>query len=258
MKVILSNGQELDILSFTNGILCDDYTILTMLVIKNSDAITTESLKSLFLKNSVKAIIGEDGEPVELNEVFNVLMPNPVEFLDYTTLSIDEKPSSVINVSLMSTECAERYLVPYRNMKLEELSAICKSKIEDGLTVELSGGPETFSYKSDDRENIKQMFDAVVYGATSYPYHCDNQSCKSYTAKDIVSLYVAMVRNKTHHTTYFNQMKQYILDTKSIVAVSEIAYGAELTGDYLDVYNANMLEAEQQLTNIINKIGIKL
>ena len=58
-------------------------------------------------------------------------------------------------------------------------------------------------------------------------------------------IYVAEQVNLTKHQTYFNQMKQYILDTftdiNMIDELQSIVYGTELTGTYLDSYN-NIIE----------------
>lgn len=163
--------------------------------------------------------------------------------------------ASVCVTVLPSVE-AEAYIANLKSETIEHMSAICQKKIEDGLSVQLSDGESyPFSYKQVDRENISEMFNAVVFGATAYPYHENDGGCRTFSAADIVTIYSAMAQNKTHHTTYFNQLKQYIKTLDRVSAISDIEYGQELTGEYLTSYNANMAEAQTQLQNILAKLG---
>ena len=131
--------------------------------------------------------------------------------------------------------------------KINELSAICKNKIESGVTIQIDGVDETFSYgiESGDQGNIDDIFSLAVSTGLSQPYHSNGGSCKLYTVAQITELYVACKMLKTKETTYFNQMKQYINTLEDTATIKAITYGDELTGVYLENYNAMMAQSQE-------------
>ena len=131
--------------------------------------------------------------------------------------------------------------------KINELSAICKKNIEAGVTIEIDGVDETFSYgiESGDQGNIDDIFSLAVSTGLSQPYHSNGGSCKLYTVAQITELYVACKMLKTKETTYFNQMKQYINTLEDTATIKAITYGDELTGVYLENYNAMMAQSQE-------------
>lgn len=140
--------------------------------------------------------------------------------------------------------------------KINELSAICKNKIESGVTIQIDGVDETFSYgiESGDQGNIDDIFSLAVSTNLPQPYHCDGGSCKLYTAQQITELYVAVKVLKAKETTYFNQMKQYINSLNDTNIIKAITYGDELTGIYLENYNS-MMEQSQAIIQALVKSG---
>ena len=54
-----------------------------------------------------------------------------------------------------------------------------------------------------------------------------------------------------HHITYFNQLKLYVESLDDKEKVSAISYGDELTGIYLDTYNAAIAQANIGLTTLL-------
>lgn len=140
------------------------------------------------------------------------------------------------------------------NDKIYQLNNICEQSIMNGVNVEINGEIEHFSYNEKDQANIDDLTNSAKETMMDQPYHADSGSCKLYTPEQIITIYIAEKMNKTHHTTYFNQMKMYIktLEDKDIIAA--INYGDELTGQYLDTYNLMMTQAKK----IVNKmIGIE-
>ena len=59
---------------------------------------------------------------------------------------------------------------------------------------------------------------------------------------------------KTSQLTYHNQLKQYVL-TLDPEAAKAVTYGQELTGTYLEQYNALMAEAQEQMQAVLSKLG---
>ena len=143
-----------------------------------------------------------------------------------------------------------------RKVKLEELSVACNNTINAGTQVQLTdGSTESFTYGLADQSNVNEMFNAVLLGATEYPYHANDDDCRMYSAQDIVAIYAALSAFKTGQTTYHNQLKRY---TKTLTVQEEIqavTYGQELTGEYLEAYNTLMAQAKVQLDSVLAKVA---
>ena len=140
-----------------------------------------------------------------------------------------------------------------KESKIRELSNICNFKITNGVEINIDGKNEHFSYKEEDQVNIKEIFDLCVQTNVPLYYHSDGESCKMYTVEQIIDLYATATTNKMHHITYFNQLKDYINSLQSIEAVQNVKYGQELDGDYIDIYNASMYQAQLVLEALLTK-----
>jgi len=239
----------------------ENVTSVTLLIplVSGVKNMTKSKIVKNIEQNGVSSIEADDGTITELSNFKFVSSVSEVDG-DFYLGTDDEgnelRATGTINVNVLSNDSAEETLNEIKSAKIAEMSKICHDTISNGVDVELSDKTtEHFGYDDDDRSNIKEMFDAVVMGATGYPYHKDGGSCKTYSKADIIAIYVAEVTNKTHHTTYFNQLKQYIGSLTSMSDISDITYGTELTGTYKEVYDANMAEAAAQLEIIIGKIG---
>lgn len=125
------------------------------------------------------------------------------------------------------------------NTKLQELSNQCQKAITNGI--EYNG--EHFSYTLTDQNNISNTFQLAMSTGLSVPYHADGQDCRLYSKEEIMNIYFSQETNVTHHTTYYNQLKQYVLTLTTEEEVNAVEYGQELTGAYLDTYNEIMEQA---------------
>lgn len=153
----------------------------------------------------------------------------------------------------------ETTLEEVKARKIQEFSKTCKANIEGGVTIQIDGVDETFSYgiESGDQGNIDDIFNLAISTGLPQPYHCNGGSCKLYTVQQISELYVACKVLKAKETTYFNQIKQYITDTNDKATVEAITYGQELTGTYLENYNAMMAQS-QEIINALTAKGLSL
>ena len=141
-------------------------------------------------------------------------------------------------------------------VKLAELSEVCGAAINAGATVTLPDGTEEqFTYSTADQANISEMFTACLMGAESYPYHANDEACKTYTAAQIMAIYGTLSMYKTGQLTYHNQLKQYVKTLDDMEDVLAVVYGQPLTGDYLTAYNTLMQEAQAQMQAVISKVG---
>lgn len=142
-----------------------------------------------------------------------------------------------------------------RSEKLKEASDSCEAAITSGIDVLFGDGrKEHFSLEVPDQSNIDGVFNAVVLGATAYPYHADGEQCKLYTAADIVTLYVAKQSYITKQTTHNNALRQWIRRENSLEVLKGISYGVELPDD-LKAEVADILQkAQEQVEAIIAKL----
>ncbi len=140
-----------------------------------------------------------------------------------------------------------------KSQKVNELSHVCSQLITGGVSIDIDGITEHFSYKDEDQVNIKEIFDLAVQTNVPMYYHSDGNSCKLYTVDQIIALYTTTTTNKMHHQTYFNQLKLFILAQKNKEEVENINYGDELTGMYLNTYNEAMTQAQVLLNTLLVK-----
>lgn len=163
----------------------------------------------------------------------------------YPNLSIAEKQEIGKEVGIEYSPTLAEALTE----KIAELSSVCNKAIEDGVTIQINGVDEHFSYgiASGDQSNIDSLFQLSAATKLQQPYHCDGGSCKLYTPEQIASIYIAEKMNATVQTTYFNQLKHMISDTykeeSDVETVLDITYGVSLTGKYLDDYNQIMKQS---------------
>ena len=116
--------------------------------------------------------------------------------------------------------------------KLDEVSAECNITIENGVDV----GENHFSLTEKDQINIGTWLNFANAGF-AVPYHSDGNDCIVYTAEEFKVIAFSAIRFIVHHTTYCNQLMQYIKTLTDVSDIEAITYGQNLTGTYLDNYN---------------------
>lgn len=150
-------------------------------------------------------------------------------------------------------EPSEPTLEDVKNIKINELSSICNQQIIQGADIEANGETSHFSYDYEDQVNIKELFDLSVQTNVPMYYHADGESCRVYTTEEIITIYAILSTNKSHHITYYNQLKMYVESLESIDDVNAVVYGQELTDEYIDTYNASMTQAKLVLETLLTK-----
>lgn len=144
----------------------------------------------------------------------------------------------------------------YLNDKLSSLSNSCNEKITNGAEITLTDeSKKTFSYSIEDQANVSEMFNAIVMGATSYPYHANGEGCKMYSAEDIVKIYSTLTTLKTSQVTYYNQLREYAKTLEFVPDIQSIVYGQELTGSYLETYNELMQNATTEMQKVLSRVS---
>lgn len=191
---------------------------------------------------------------VIINEFNDSIM---ADYSDYKTIYVE----STDNAYYLST--GDKYVEPtpenpeptepiietlenIKTNKISELNTICNKMITSGVDVEIDGKTEHFSYTIEDQANIDDIAQMAKSTNMEQSYHCDNGSCKLYTVEEITKIYMTQKMNKAHNITYANQLKLYVKSLKEKAEVESIAYGQDLTGEYLNTYNT-IMEHEQSV-----------
>ena len=151
--------------------------------------------------------------------------------------------------------------------KVNEFSKICQQTIENGADIvfdeaDAENTTEHFDFTTEDQANINSMFNAVLLGATEYPYHSKGNLCKVYTKDQISKIYITMQATVTGQNSYYNAMKNFLetefagkRDEESEAQFRAIQYGDPLTGVYLENYNAMMQVANTQVQAIVTSLS---
>ena len=139
--------------------------------------------------------------------------------------------------------------------KVQELSEYCNSSINNGMEIQLSEDvKEYFTYSLDDQANISEMFNAIILGAENYPYHASGKECRMYSTSEIVVIYSSLSTLKTHHLTYYNQLRAYTESLTNYQDIDNVTYGQELTGQYLEKYNNLIQQANTEMSKVLSKV----
>lgn len=145
-----------------------------------------------------------------------------------------------------------------KRKKISEMSCTCNEQIIRGVSIHIDATLEHFSYRGEDQTNIKELFDLAIQTNIPMYYHSDNQGCKLYSVEQIIELYTTAAMNKFHHTTYFNQMKQYIESLDNPEIIDSITYGDQLSNEYLTTYNHAMAKARESIEILLENRKIHL
>lgn len=174
----------------------------------------------------------------------------------YWGISLENEKYTVYEYGEVPTPpTEEEQMETLRTKKLEEASDACEAAITAGIDVLFGDGTqEHFSLEVPDQSNIDGVFNAVMLGATAYPYHADGKQCKLYSAADIVTLYTAKQSAITQQTTYNNALRQWIGRETSLEVLKGISYGVALPED-LKAEVADILQkAKEQVEAIAKKL----
>ena len=98
------------------------------------------------------------------------------------------------------------------------------------------------------------MFNAIVLGASSYPYHVDGEDCKIYTAEQITKIYIAKQTAITQIVTYGNMLRKWIRRAESTEELEGIQYGVELPTDIKAEMDALLKTATEQMNAVLAKL----
>lgn len=134
-----------------------------------------------------------------------------------------------------------------RAEKEADLSAACNAAIVAGMDVETRQGTEHFSLQETDQINLTTAYNAVLSGATHYPYHADGALCRMFTADEIKAISDASIQHKMYHTTLCNHLLTWARRAETEDELNRITYTAEGLPDDLAANMAQVLAAAQNV-----------
>lgn len=207
------------------------------------EIIVNEQLFSICVDVNGYYVEGNEGDVVQVTEIPSVLNIKHLFAYKYNK----ETQSLELDEDKLNEFEQEEFQILI-NSKLQELSEKCQEGIISGI--EYNG--EHFSYTLTDQNNISNTFQLAMSTGLDVPYHADGQDCRLYSKEEIASIYFAQETNVTHHTTYYNQLKQYVLTLTTKEELDSIEYGQELTGTYLETYNEIMEQASIIATTYVS------
>lgn len=118
-----------------------------------------------------------------------------------------------------------------RDLKLQEISAICRTTIENGLDVEVRGELHHFSLDTQDQLNLISL-NAMAQTQELIPYHADGEACIFYTAEEITNIVAQATAFKIYHTTYHNALKAYVNSLNTVEAIRAVEYGMPIPEEF--------------------------
>lgn len=193
----------------------------------------------------------DEAQGVSVNGTpYSINTDNPISNIETAVLTAQADWDEETQAKYTAKLCAEA-----KAIKIPQLSQACNEAIYAGAQIELGETPETFSYTLDDQANISEMTNAVVLGAEAYPYHANGANCRMYQSPEIVTMYSTLSSLKTHHLTYYNQLRAYVNSLTTAEDVYAVEYGQELTGEYLAKYNELMTQAQVEMEKVLTTMS---
>lgn len=174
--------------------------------------------------------------------------------ISFANSSYEIIQGEIVPEPVTSPEPVEPTINEIREQKLDEASDTCGKIICDGFDVELSTGKKHFSLETTDQTNIDGIFNAIILGATEYPYHADGEPCTMFSAADIMTLYVATKSYVTQQTTYCNALRQWIKREEDKDTLVAIEYGTPLPDDLAADVEQILTAAKGQVEAIVSKL----
>ena len=129
---------------------------------------------------------------------------------------------------------ADKVTIEYvRSAKINAMSVECNKAVTNGFDVILADGlVHHFDLTIEDQLNLISLKEMISAGATEVPYHEKGCLCKMYSIEDITIVMDKASAHKTYHLTYFNSLKNYIMNINEISEVDSVQYGMNIPAEY--------------------------
>lgn len=256
-NVIYDSNVDEEYIEYTN-----DTAIYYVFDVYNDDMLVTGQVISTESEypNSVLRTSGQGKTYVEAEPIYEYLDEDG--YYNYkvviNNIGTDDEPETIKIIVPVTEEekeawkkaDAEKAFENALAYKLNEISNACKTAITNGIDLNNSH----YTYDADDQNNISNAVTLANQTKLAVPYHADGESCRLFEPEEITTIYVLEETNLTHNVTYHNQLKLYVQTLETIEEIETIKYGeTELTGQYLDVYNMIMIQAQEVIRHFIGE-----
>lgn len=193
-------------------------------------------------KEQAQGILSPDGTTVFQMEGMDVIPGTkyevatiiPIAEDEYQTLlKIFQENESVTPEGDRIDVVGKATLKLVRDAKIAQMSDICSKTIVDGVDVIFADGKtHHFDLTIEDQLNLITLKEMISMGCNEIPYHEKGGLCKMYSASDIATLIDVASKHKTYHLTYFNSLKNYIMNIGEVTAVDSVRYGMSIPEEY--------------------------
>ena len=192
-----------------------------------------------------------------------MLPVNPKSYMDYEeaeVVSIGEKEYDILTageeapvknetaeipaeeISKKVSETEEITAEFVRGRKLKELSAACKTAIEDGFSLVLSdGAPHHFSMSIQDQMNLIDLQRALDLNEDPV-YHADGELMQFYSQEDAQDILIGANKWRTYNQALYNSLKNWINNLTDIEQIDEITYESSIPEEYCSVVLLSLTE----------------
>lgn len=135
----------------------------------------------------------------------------------------EPEPAEESNANLMSV--IER--------KIEILRGLCQLAIEAGVDVVLSAGEtKHFDLTVEDQINLMFAKEAVAAGETEILFKASGEDLCYYSPADIALISAASAKCIAYQRAYFESLRKFVCDSKTIVEVGNHYYGEDIPEEY--------------------------
>lgn len=132
-------------------------------------------------------------------------------------------------------ELADNFgILPFKELKLKEVSTACENTIYTGIDVELSTGTEHFSLTEKDQINLFGKKMQLLAGAEKLEYHEDGQPCRYFTPEDMQKIVDNAMFFVSYNTTYCNALNMWIKTCAKPSELENIYWGAEIPEEHMN------------------------
>lgn len=179
-----------------------------------------------------------NGKIYALNKAFKnypVVATKIIDLFEY------EKLKTVLTKGVITEEEASVEIIDkdtstlqlYKNRKLKELSAECKNKIVNGITIIVSGKEEHFDLSIEDQLNLQSLRFAIIQGEEEVAFHSKGNTFRYFTKEEALQILEATDDFILYHNSYFNSARTYIESLFDIAKVNAFKYGDEIPEEYM-------------------------
>lgn len=120
-----------------------------------------------------------------------------------------------------------------KETKISQLSEDCQNTIFSGTDY----NNHHYSMKLDDQLNMGVLSNMLINGATSVPYHADDEVCRMYSATEFNAMFTTCMNFKVYNQSYFNQLKDMVKNFSTEIEVANAYYGMPLDEEHMENLN---------------------